>query len=442
MKVILRWADEPDLERPDIAYLRMPDGPRDAAYANLYSKWMAHICRVLVVGRIPGRPGYPAIPDAWFSVADSIRGEGGHGMGTYGGLLFLSQSWGAIVHRWEIDKSSALHLQARTDPKFGDQKGRITDHWHLFLPGVAGPYERQYILHREEDSVRIARRTIIDLVRSSISPESFAKLQSVEVYLPGIEFFLSENSGERPSLLVVSLTARDLDLEFQPIVDHLVQWKAWLGKMPGVLPAANGLSLFPQFITIRPVFKRYTICGADIETEALSWNPDLTSMADFRLLMTKIWPKGTDKKAYSSDSSLIGITQHRPGAVSIWTSVTLIYSINPNQNKPKFVAGPDTDYDQWRSICRMIVKPDVLVSLVDGESMPRSGNHDIEQPFGYRDIYQTPSNSLYRALQDDLIPRVTRHYDYQLWDENVTSQLKTVKPWEEQPFPFGVFWAG
>ncbi|GAB1317760.1 hypothetical protein MFIFM68171_07970 [Madurella fahalii] len=440
MEVVLDWADERDLERPDVAYLRMPDNPTDVVYTNLYSKWMAHICRVLAAGRIPGRPGYPAIPDAWFSVADSVRNTGGHGIGTYGGLLFLPQSWSAVAHKWEVDKYSVLRLQARTGRKPRDHKGRISDRWHLFLPGVIGPYEKQYILHDEVGSVRVVQRTIMDLVRSSMSSESFSKLKSIEVYLPGTGFFhSSESSAEQPTQSVVSLTARSLGSEFQPVVDRLVQWKVWLEKMPGVPPTANGLSMFPQFITIRPVFERYTVCGVSMGTEALRWDPDSTSITEFRHLMVKIWSKGMGKNSYSSDHSLISITQHRPGAASLRPSTTPAYSMNPHQNKPKLIIGPDTDEDQWWSICRMIVEPEVYVSLVDEERMPSFRDYETEQPFGYRDIYKTPSNSLYRALRGDLIPTVTRHYDYQLWDENVTPQLKTVKPWDEQPLSLSAY---
>lgn len=67
------------------------------------------------------------------------------------------------------------------------------------------------------------------------------------------------------------------------------------------------------------------------------------------------------------------------------------------------------------------------------------GDLDTEQPFGYRNIYQTPSSSLYRALQKSKIPAVTEHYDFQLWDENATDQLKTVRPWEEQPLPLSAY---
>ena len=58
---------------------------------------------------------------------------------------------------------------------------------------------------------------------------------------------------------------------------------------------------------------------------------------------------------------------------------------------------------------------------------------NTEQPFGYRDIYQTPSSILYQALPQQGLPPSGRHFDWQLWGEDVTPQLKTIKPWEEQP---------
>lgn len=57
------------------------------------------------------------------------------------------------------------------------------------------------------------------------------------------------------------------------------------------------------------------------------------------------------------------------------------------------------------------------------------------QPFGYRDIYQTPSSKLYRALGDGELPTTGRHYDWQLWGEDAAPNLKTLMPWDEQPDP-------
>jgi hypothetical protein len=60
---------------------------------------------------------------------------------------------------------------------------------------------------------------------------------------------------------------------------------------------------------------------------------------------------------------------------------------------------------------------------------------ETEQPFGYRDIYQTPKSLLYQGLDiEDLpLPPSARHYDWQLWGEDVTEDLETIQPWEEQP---------
>ena len=61
------------------------------------------------------------------------------------------------------------------------------------------------------------------------------------------------------------------------------------------------------------------------------------------------------------------------------------------------------------------------------------GDLNTEQPFGYRDIYQTPPSLLYQDLDQDNIPASQRHYDWQMFGENVTPQLKPVQPWQPQP---------
>lgn len=40
---------------------------------------------------------------------------------------------------------------------------------------------------------------------------------------------------------------------------------------------------------------------------------------------------------------------------------------------------------------------------------------------------------LYQGVDNDDIPTTQRHYDYQLWEEDVTPELKPVQPWREQP---------
>lgn len=376
MKVVLDWVDEPEAERPDVAYLRMPDNAGEVVDTNVFSQWMRHVCRVLAPGRIPGRPGYPAIPDAWFSVADSTQGGSPYPVGTYGGLIFPSQSWHSIVERWETNKVFALRLQART---------RTNDCWHLFIPGASCPYEKQYIMHRELGDVQSVRRAIMDLVQSSMSPESFSQLKSLEIYLPGSGFFLQpENGGEERekkmknwihSRFIVSLTARNLDLEFRRVVDRLVLWKTRLERKPGVPPAANGLGLFPQFITIRPLFKRYIVRGSGAGTKAWLWDPDTSDITKFRLAGAKIPLKGKHGEAYSPENSLIGVTQGGPGK----TSATPSRSVGLTEGKSTFVIGPDTDDEEWRWVRRMIVQPEVFVSVVDEDSMPRKERPDSKR---------------------------------------------------------------
>lgn len=448
-KVVLDWASVPRMDRPDVAYLRMPENPRDAAFANQYGPWVANVCRVLAAGRIPGRPGCPAIPDAWFTLKGRGRGTTGVA-GTYGGLCALPQLWDAIVSEWERDPSAMVTLEARTGPQHGKRQVRISDRWHLFLPGLDRPYEKQYILHSEVDDAECVRQRIMGLVKDSMSEESFAQISSLEVYLPGTGFLVA---SEDPADLVISMTANDQGPAFKQVVDRMTHWKQWLESLPGAPPAVNGLSLFPQFVTIRPVFKSYSISDASQGGHALQWNPSTTSVAEFRRLASKVLSRGGQKQPYAPANSWLGITQSRPREGSAKTK-----GHPGGESKPRLLVGPQTSEHEWKSIRRMIVEPEVFVSLVDEQSLPRKrlqprraclsadvrfkgfGDSNSEQPFGYRDIYRTPSSLLYQALDKDKIPASGRYYDWQLWGEDVTSQLKTVRPWEEQPEPLSRFY--
>ena len=57
-----------------------------------------------------------------------------------------------------------------------------------------------------------------------------------------------------------------------------------------------------------------------------------------------------------------------------------------------------------------------------------------EQPFGYRDIYQTPEKELYKDLKEDEYPRYKHYYDYQLWEDNpsTSAKLKTMQPGKDK----------
>jgi hypothetical protein len=373
MKVVLDLVGGPKLQRPDVAYLRMPENPRDVAYTNQYGDWMRHICRVLVPGKIPGRPGYPAIPDAWFSIRESLRGQAAKNISTYGGLCFLPQLWELILDKWEKGRSQHLQLSATTAPESGTGASgiRISDRWHLFLPGLARPYEKQYIPHQEVDNVQYVGDAIMSLIKESMSQKTFSKLKSLEVYMPGSLFFRSDDFDEP---LVVKMTAKDLAAQFSPVANRLAQWESWLKTKPGVRPAADGLSMFPQFITIRPVFKDYTIRGSDTGAKAVIWDPASTSITEFRRFVAEIWPRGIWKTPYT-ERSWIAITQSRPRKGAGKPA----HVTHPEENKPKLLIGPDMEEDEWRLLCRMVVEPEVFIWTVDEQNLPSMRRQTIHK---------------------------------------------------------------
>jgi hypothetical protein len=355
-KVALHWTDTPRMNRPDIAYLRMPENPGDVVYTNQSGPWMANVCRVLSAGRIPGRPGYPAIPDAWFTVPG--QGRGSSAVGTYGGLAFLPQLWDTIVAKWEDDPAGQIRLEARTGP---ESETTISNRWHLFLPGVSRPYEKQYILHDEVDSVKSVRQAIVGLVKSSMSDASFSKIKSLEVHLPGAGFFLVLEGAPE---LVVSMTDKDLDAAFRPVVNRLVEWEEFLESKPGVGSVTSGLGLFPQFLSLRPVFDKYTICDADQTAQPIIWDPDATTLAQLRRLAGRVFAAGP-KQPYTPDKSWIAITQGGP-AERTKSGVS-----DPAESKPRFLVGPETTEEEWQSMTKMIVEPKVFIWLQDKKSLPR-----------------------------------------------------------------------
>ncbi|KAK4149934.1 hypothetical protein C8A00DRAFT_37465 [Chaetomidium leptoderma] len=433
LKVVLDWADVPMMNRPDVAYFRMPENPRDAFYSNQHGPRMASICRVLAAGRLPNRPGYPAVPDAWFTIKDQGRGRGSKEIGTYGGLAFPPQLWDTVVAQWEKDKTAAITLEARTGRGEERENLSISDRWHLFLPGLSHPYEKQYILHDEVDDARLVRQALISLVKGSMSDKSFGKAQSLEVHLPGSEIFMLPGDDSK---IVVSLPTEDMDFPFQGLADHLGMWKDWLEKRPGVPPLENALDLFPQFLSLRPVFEKYTICDADQSTEPLVWDPATTTLAQFRQLVAQVWSAGDHEQPYLPAGSWICITQGRPTKRTTKSKVA-----DAAESKPRFLVGPklETTEDEWQLICRMITEPDVWVSLQDKKTLPRFGDSEPKLPFGYRNIYQTPDSLLYRSLNRPIPASRQRHYDWQLWKDEVAPHLKAIQPWEKQPEPLTTF---
>lgn len=350
-EVKLIWPHAPKMNRPDIAYLRMPDNPADVAYANQYGPWMANVCRVLAAGRIPGRPGYPAIPDAWFTLGSPP----GNGIGTYGGLAFPPQLWDAMVGLWEDEHTAPVKLEAVMGP---ESKHGTTNRWHLFLPGTVSPYEKQFILHSEVGDAKLVRQRIMKLVRS-MSPASFSLVQAIEIYLPGAGLFLA--STETPEITVPVTDKENLDSAFQPVVGLMVEWVKYLTEKDGVDPVPNGLGLFPQFLSLRPVFKDYLLGDAEGAIEPLPWDPKATTVDQFRRLAGQVFSTLDDpEQFYSPGNSLIAITQGLPIAPG-----------DPDESKPKLLIGPKTTEDEWQSMRKLIVDFSLSISLLDPNNLPR-----------------------------------------------------------------------
>ncbi|KAK3292893.1 uncharacterized protein B0H64DRAFT_464638 [Chaetomium fimeti] len=431
-KVALSWPYARSFNRPDVAYLRMPENPADAIYTNQYGPWMANVCRVLAAGRIPGRPGYPAVPDAWFTLGRGLRNSE---IGAYGGLVFPPQLWEAIVEKWENDQAAQVNLEAVTGPERDDGSSNC---WHFFLPGTSSPYqtqyispyEKQYIPHNEVGDVVVVRHRIMALVTRFMSAASIAAMQYLQVYLPGTGFFL--DSANAPDV-TIPMTGKTMDLAFQPVVDLMVKWMDRLKEKQGVAPVTDGLGLFPQFLSLRPVFKDYLILDEEQVAEPLPWDPRTTTVDQFRRLAGRVFSKAGQKELYSPDKSWIAIMHYPLGGP--------IEACDPSESKPRLLVGPKTTEVEWRSIRKMIVDHILYICLLDKKSLPRFGDLKSKQPFGFNDIYETPDALLYHQLHQGKIPVSKRHYDWQLNEKHVSNELGTVQPWEEQPIPLSTLYA-
>ncbi|KAK3995293.1 hypothetical protein QBC44DRAFT_234386 [Cladorrhinum sp. PSN332] len=440
MKVALSWATDRTQNRPDIAYLRFPENPRSACWTNQYGSYITQIARVLTPGRIPNRPGQPAIPDAFFGLEDLSNKSA-----TYGGLSSPPKLWNEIVSRWEENNDAVVYLRGHGyKEKKSSVKVKVSDRWHLHFPGLGLPYtaklgvqaKGQYILHSElGDPLKIQDR-ILGLVDNLESGSKPSQVQTLEVYLPGTGYFFPLAG---PTDLVVNLESReeeDLDLAFLTLANRLKEWRDYLKSLTEKdipFPAESGLSVFPQFITLRPVYKGYTLRDVDSpDSEPISWDLKTTTIEDFRKLAGTIWKEGKlmkdgQTKTYKQETAWIGIHQGSQDK-----SAKGGKKVSRAVSKPKLLVSPFADEEEWKHIRKLIVDPNVSISLLDSSADPIFGDEDFEQPFGFRVIYDTETSLLYRKTDRANLPPHTHHYDYQLNNENATVELMTVSPKEHQ----------
>jgi hypothetical protein len=356
MKVVLDWADEPEMDRPDVAYLRMPENPHSLFYTNQYGPWMENVCRVLTAGSITGRPGRPAVPDAWFTVKDQSRAKG---IGTYGGLAFPPALWDSIVDQWLKGDSDVVTLEAKTG---GKEQDGASNRWHVFLPGAGHPYKYQYVLLDEVEDANTVMKRVMHLVEASLThEESQGRIAGLQVYLPGTGALFNGDPD-----FFVTLYDDETEEDFQTVVERMVHWMGWLESKAGVPPIANGLGLFPLFLTIRPIFTGYYIYDVDGCADSIAWeDPDETSVDAFRDMIAEWWSAGGNQRPYSHATSWIGIRQDYLG------ERTDPEVPHPNESKPRLLVGPQTTDAEWQLMVNMIVVPDLFITLEDEEDLPR-----------------------------------------------------------------------
>ncbi|KAK0725241.1 hypothetical protein B0H67DRAFT_463190, partial [Lasiosphaeris hirsuta] len=430
VKFVLEWEKAPSLNRPDVAYVRLPESSW-ASYSNYFAPWMAQACRVLAAGRIPGRPGRPAIPDAFFALKTTDEGTNS-GPASYGGLSFPPSLWSDISDKYAMKGLETRVLVAKMP------HNKASGRFHLFLPGYGRPYgsKDQFIMHGHLDKRAFVKKTILNLLKDSMSPGDFNdKLKAVEVHLPGDGFF-TISDDEAGHGLVVSRESLERG-QVDELVDRLKQWKEWLEARDVVPPSKSGLAMFPQFITLRPVFKTYLIHDGARDSdgennEAVSWKPDIDSLTTFRQKVYRLWSgEGGDL----SKDTWISITQLSPEA-DFLTGEYQHYDVN----KPNFLIGPRTSDVEWREIVKMIVSPDIIVYHADERSAPVFKQNNAEQPFGYRDIYETNHSILYQGLGNVPHPIQlryedfqARYKDFQVYGADLIPSLKTLQPGDKQP---------
>ncbi|KAJ4400970.1 hypothetical protein N0V85_005622, partial [Neurospora sp. IMI 360204] len=424
-KLVLEWDGMPDMNRPDVAYLRMPivgDPSTADIHTNQFAPWMAQVCRVLCAGRIPNRPGQPFVPDAYIGVrvtSDPRYGGNDNDYGTYGGLTFNFDQWTSILQAHKDSRNQPIVLRAWTS---GSPSGNI-DRWHMFVPGVSYQYsDNCAILHSEFKDSKLIHAKIRNMLESGLGLEQLQDLKHIEVHLPG-ESFLADAREQSELLLPVHSNGKLDKQGVQRLVELLEQWYNWLKEKPGVPPAKNGLDMFPQFITLQPVYQEYAlVCDEDHE-QTLQWNPRETSLGGFRGLIEELWSPGRFSVDYYPESSRVRLTQ------------------NELEGAPMLVVLPTTTELEWYKIREMVVWPELVVQVYDDQ--PDVFGDIYAQPFGYRDIYKIKdADVLYRSLsnKDDLPNANSLRFgrDYQLWAEEVPwshGELRTIQPSDHQPQP-------
>ncbi|KAK3317779.1 hypothetical protein B0T19DRAFT_297554 [Cercophora scortea] len=438
MKLMLEWKfDGPSgwawtLERPDVAYIRMPHNAIDVGYSNYFAPWLARACRVLVVGHLPRRPGRPEVPDAFISAKFDDAA-----VGSYGGLAFSPRIWRSMVQRYQADPQRPIVLRAR-------RGGVFSDAISVFLPGgglspAVGLKYESLLPHREETWDKRQKRLlkpfkswVTKLMEESMSmdPKTLRKVKGLEIQSPSESHFYSRPRAKTPPTAITPFPARTPPTEITPrtieienmrvkhdseasqILDLLSEMldytpyelrRGWGDDPVRLLSRWSRwpVTLGPFSMVILPVFSEYTIRSVESESSSQPWDPAKTTMHEFRELLAKMFgSRWRDSKTWFI------IQQGR-----YWMDEAHeLHGI-----RPKLAISPYTSEREWSFIRRSIVEPDIYVSLAAEEDVrpqfgPRKGDYEIDywrQGFGYRETEEVPEDSLFLAFT---MPHF-RHYE-------------------------------
>ncbi|KAK4172077.1 hypothetical protein QBC36DRAFT_197855 [Triangularia setosa] len=444
-KIVLDWPELKERSRPDVAYLRLPKNLKASSFfTNQYGPWMQQICRVLVPGRIPDRPGRPAIPNALINVFTGERDDGGEFIKTpvvYGGLAFNDSHWEKICGKLEEGPNSTISLQAFAPE---EKKVQITDCWHIFFPGYYRWYESDeynwQLLHKELHlPAKVAERLLRPLVDTDIwkcDGELTGSLIALEVFFPGERFF-GPHFGSQPvedgtgslQALYIDLSG-DIDIalsepsqatqkRFEPLIEEFAKMKVRVQNLAAEAPSlapVDPLNLFPQFIAVRPIWKTYRLQDVSL--------PERDSVS----IEKPIWKLSlADLKCYVAQAFMSG-----EGHPDVFDKVKSSFSITQGvaRDFPTLFIDPSMTETEWEVARRLIVARHLRVEMMMPESLPQFGDHNKEQPFGYRNIYDdTPKDVLWRKSE---VPLITHHVDWQLNRATPIEGLKTMQPWGPQ----------
>lgn len=190
------------------------------------------------------------------------------------------------------------------------------------------------------------------LVENSLSTESLYRLDSIEVHLPGEGIFFIDKT---PDVVVdINGNKHHLDQAFRALAERIGEWLRWLDAKPKI-GNAGGLDMFPQFLSIRPVFEEYTLDSIhNLKGRTFTWDPVKTSLGQFRSMAARLL---TDKHDEVDPESLYIVVSQGDGKTGL---------------KPFFLVSPTLDEEEWRLMARMIVEPKVHLALTQEDQFPRT----------------------------------------------------------------------